>query len=129
MIPKVQTQSEPAEMEQSETGEEKKNNGGMVMSIVGPPQKNKTKHVLVNTRHCRAEIDTLQYVVNKFGYKEATEPHDGNLMWYGMALRDNDIDYLKNKLCMVNRYPLMDVSIFFFKLFIVSTSQRKTFSV
>ena len=65
---------------------------------------------MVNTRHCRGEVDTLQYVVNKFGYKEAADPHDGNLMWYGMALRDNDIDYLKNKLCMVNRYPLMDVS-------------------
>jgi len=28
-----------------------------------------------------------------------------------MALRDNDIDYLKNKQCMLNRYPLMDVSL------------------
>lgn len=59
MIPKVPTQGEPTENEESETGEEKKNSGGMVMSIVGPAQKNKNKHVLVNTRHCRAEIDTL----------------------------------------------------------------------
>jgi hypothetical protein len=59
MIPKVQTLSEPTENEETETGEEKKHSGGMVMSIVGPPQKNKNKHVLVNTRHCRAEIDTL----------------------------------------------------------------------
>ena len=59
MISKVPTQSEPADNEESETGEEKKNSGGMVMSIVGPAQKNKSKHVLVNTRHCRAEIDTL----------------------------------------------------------------------
>ena len=65
---------------------------------------------MVNTRYCRSEVDTLQYVINKFGYREASEPHEGNLMWYGMALRDNDIDYLKNKNCIVNRYPLMDVS-------------------
>ena len=32
------------------------------------------------------------------------------MFWYGLALRDNDIDFLKNKICMVNRYPLMDVS-------------------
>ena len=99
----------------------------MVMSIIGPPQKNKFRHVLVNTRHCRAEIDTLQYVVNKFGYKEAADAHEGNLMWYGMALRDNDIDYLKNKQCMVNRYPLMDVSRFQFN--ISSILPRKTSSV
>ena len=59
MIPKVTTQGEPAENEESETNEEKKNSDGMVMSIVGPAQKNKNKNVLVNTRHCRAEIDTL----------------------------------------------------------------------
>ena len=37
MIPKVQTLSEPTENEETETGEEKKHSGGMVMSIVGPP--------------------------------------------------------------------------------------------
>ena len=45
MIPKLPTQGEPTENEESETGEEKKNSGGMVMSIVGPAQKNKNKHV------------------------------------------------------------------------------------
>jgi hypothetical protein len=97
MIPKVTAEPTPATVEEGETGGDVKNSGGMVMSIIGPSQKNKSRHVVVNTRHCRAEIDTLQYVVNKFGYKEAADAHDGNLMWYGMALRDNDIDYLKNK--------------------------------
>ena len=101
MIPKVApTPLAGDNIESEETaGEEsnKINNGGFVMASVGPPRKNKNKYVLVNTRHCRAEIDTLQYVVNKYGYKEATEAHEGNLIWYGMALRDNDIDYLKNK--------------------------------
>lgn len=34
------------------------------------------------------------------------------MYWYGIALRDNDIDHLKNRVCMLNRYPLMDVSFF-----------------
>ena len=82
----------------------------MVMSVVVPPERNKKKNVLVNTSHCRAEIDTVQYVVNKFGYREAVDRDEGNLIWYGIALRDGDIDWLKTKICMINRYPLMDVS-------------------
>lgn len=80
------------------------------MSVVVPPERNKKKNVLVNTSHCRAEIDTVQYVVNKFGYREAVDRDEGNLIWYGIALRDGDIDWLKTKICMINRYPLMDVS-------------------
>jgi hypothetical protein len=82
----------------------------MVMSVVVPPERNKKKNVLVNTFHCRAEIDTVQYVVNKFGYREAADRDEGNLIWYGIALRDGDIDWLKTRVCMLNRYPLMDVS-------------------
>jgi hypothetical protein len=82
----------------------------MVMSVVVPPERNKKKNVLVNTSHCRAEIDTVQYVVNKFGYREAVDRDEGNLIWYGIALRDGDIDWLKTRICMINRYPLMDVS-------------------
>jgi len=41
---------------------------------------------------------------------ENKDPEQGNLYWYGLALRDNDMDLLKNKACMINRYPLMDVS-------------------
>ena len=33
------------------------------------------------------------------------------MYWYGMALRDNDIEHLKNRVCLINRYPLMDVSL------------------
>jgi len=40
-----------------------------------------------------------------------TGSQDGNLIWYGLALRDHDIDILKQRQCMLNRYPLMDVSI------------------
>lgn len=66
----------------------------------------------MNTLHCRAELDTIQYVIKKYGYRETRETGEGNLYWYGIALRDNDIDNLKNRICMINRYPLMDVSFF-----------------
>ena len=36
----------------------------------------------------------------------------GNLYWFGLALRDNDMDLLKSKACLINRYPLMDVSLY-----------------
>lgn len=65
---------------------------------------------MVNTQHCRGELDTVQYVVKKYGYKESRDQGEGNLFWYGLALRDNDIDFIKSKVCIINRYPLMDVS-------------------
>jgi hypothetical protein len=65
---------------------------------------------VVNTSHCRQEIDTIQYVVNKYGYRESNSAQDGNLLWYGLALRDHDIDIIKVRQAMINRYPLMDVS-------------------
>jgi len=30
------------------------------------------------------------------------------MYWYGVALRDNDIEHLKSRVCTINRYPLMD---------------------
>lgn len=65
----------------------------------------------MNTNHCRAELDTLQYVIDKNGYKESTAAGDGNILWYGLALRDHDIDVIRMRAAQVNRYPLMDVSI------------------
>ncbi len=62
-------------------------------------------------------------MIKKYGYKESRESGEGNMYWYGIALRDNDIDHLKNRVCMLNRYPLMDVSVF---MSFYSISQRKT---
>jgi len=55
-------------------------------------------------------IDTVQYVINKYGYRETTQSADGNVFWYGLALRDHDIDLIKMRKALINRYPLMDVS-------------------
>jgi len=38
--------------------------------------------LVVNTSHCRAELDTVQYVIDKFGYRETTQAGDGNILWY-----------------------------------------------
>ena len=83
----------------------------MVISTVGQDRQ-KRKNVTINTIHCRTELDTVQYVIKKFGYRETRESGDGNMYWYGMALRDNDIEHLKNRVCLLNRYPLMDVSLY-----------------
>lgn len=70
-------------------------------------------------------------MVKKFGYKESRDTGDGNMVWYGLALRDADIDFLKNRVCMINRYPLMDVSLlhYYIILFVCSTLRKRTFSV
>ena len=34
---------------------------------------------------------------------------DGSIYWYGLALRDLDLDKIKQReICLFNRYPLMD---------------------
>ena len=65
---------------------------------------------VINTCQCRYELDTLQYVIGKNGFKENNNyPGEGNILWYGMALRDQDLDILKrNPDSIVNRFPLMD---------------------
>ena len=83
-----------------------------ITSVVEPPDRKK-KNIVVNTIHCRNEVDTVQYVVSKFGYKETRVAADGNIFWYGLALRDNDVELIKMKKAMINRYPLMDVSDYF----------------
>ena len=76
--------------------------------------------LVINTNHSRTELDTVQYVIDKCGYKETTSPGDGDILWYefisimriryGLALRDHDIDVIRARSnALVNRYPLMDV--------------------
>jgi hypothetical protein len=51
--------------------------------------------LLINTNHCRSELDTIQYVVDKCGYRETANPGEGDILWYGLALRDHDIDVIR----------------------------------
>ena len=71
------------------------------------------KMLVINTNHCRSELDTVQYVIDKSGYRETANPGEGDILWYGLALRDHDIDVIRARnQVYVNRYPLMDVSRF-----------------
>ena len=92
------------------------------------------KLLVINTNHCKTEIDTLQYVIDKNGYKETTVASEGTVLWYGAALRDHgkllsligiDIDIIRIRRCYYNRYPLMDVILLVLK-HIDSILQRKT---
>jgi hypothetical protein len=55
-------------------------------------------------------VDTVQYVIGKHGYRETTSRHgDGAVLWYGHALRDEDLQTIKRaETSLISRYPLMD---------------------
>lgn len=66
----------------------------------------KMKKFVVNTRHCRQERETLQYVIDLCRWYETTSIGDGNLIWYGVSLRDWDIDIIRSRpKVYFNRYP------------------------
>lgn len=77
------------------------------MSVVEPPDRRR-RNIVVNTYHCRSEVDTVQYVISKYGYRETRNQTDGNILYYGIALRDSDVELIKMKRALINRYPLMD---------------------
>lgn len=87
---------------------------GLTFEVVGPPLIKVVppkRNVVVNLTNCRTELDTLQYACRVKEYiTENKAAENGNIYWYGLALRDNDMDLLKSKQCLINRYPLMDVS-------------------
>jgi len=37
------------------------------VTVVGTPERKKKKKNFINTTHCRQEIDTVKYVINKYG--------------------------------------------------------------
>jgi len=39
------------------------------------------KMLIVNTNHCRTELDTVQYVIDKCGYRETGTPGEGDILW------------------------------------------------
>ena len=66
----------------------------------------KMKKFVVNTRHCRQERETVQYVIDLCRWYETTAIGEGNLIWYGVSLRDCDIDIIRSRpKIYFNRYP------------------------
>lgn len=61
---------------------------------------------MINTRHCRNERETIQYVIDLNRWEETKIYGEGNLIWYGQALRDSDIDIIRSRPKVhINRYP------------------------
>lgn len=52
----------------------------------------------------------MQYVIDKYGHRESNQAGEGHILWYGLALREHDLEMIKTRKSLVNRYPLMDVS-------------------
>lgn len=82
----------------------------MLMKKKAEERFKRNRNIFINTCNCRHEIDTLQYVIGKNGFREVSnQPGQGHILWYGVALRDSDLDTIKlNPDCIFNRYPLMD---------------------
>ena len=61
---------------------------------------------VINTRHCRNEKETIQYVVDLNRWEETKIYGEGSMIWYGQALRDSDIDVVRSRpKVYINRYP------------------------
>lgn len=57
----------------------------------------RNRNIYINTCNCRYELDTLQYVIGKNGFREVSNhPGQGHILWYGSALRDHDLDTIKS---------------------------------
>lgn len=57
--------------------------------MIKKPEPPTVRRTTINTFNCRYEIDALQYVIGKQGFKEiGFSEGNGNILWYGYALRD-----------------------------------------
>ena len=108
--PTAKPQKFPQPTGQQIPGADKAEVKNLIQVTNGGEVKKKVKRTLVvNTYHCRNELDTLQYVIGKNGFRESNQLGEGNIIWYGLALRDQDLDIIKvNSNCIFNRFPLMD---------------------
>lgn len=48
----------------------------------------------LNTYSSRGELETLQFLIQKNGWEEGTNPNEGHLIWFGQPLRESDIQRL-----------------------------------
>ena len=69
--------------------------------------KNGKKVFTINTYYGRGELETIQEVIKLNNWSEAFHAtNEGHLMWFGLALRDNDVAILKKRpKVWFNRYP------------------------
>jgi hypothetical protein len=47
-----------------------------------PKKEVKKRNIVVNTNHCRGELDTIQYVIDRCGFRESNQAGEGDILWY-----------------------------------------------
>ena len=69
-------------------------------------QKQKKRGFTINTYPSRSELETLQLVIQKNDWQEGVVPMEGNLVWFGLPLREWDMKQLQKRPKMIfNKYP------------------------
>ena len=63
------------------------------------PRKKKTARrrgprFVVNTNHCRHELETVQLVLQENAWEESSA--EAHVHWYGLALREHDLDVIRH---------------------------------
>jgi hypothetical protein len=83
----------------------------------------------VNTGMCRSELELIQHVIDINGFGESQTNALGNLVWYGLALHQKDIELLLKRKTMphFNRYPGLELLARKKTFCAVVNRQRKTF--
>ena len=77
------------------------------------PRKKKTvrrrgPRFVVNTNHCRHELETVQLVLQENAWEESSA--EAHVHWYGLALREHDLDVIRHgRKGWYNRYPGAEV--------------------
>jgi hypothetical protein len=56
----------------------------MKISVVNDltQQQPKETSMVINTNHCRGELDTIQYVIDRCGFRETNQAGEGDILWY-----------------------------------------------
>jgi len=68
--------------------------------------KPKRKWFTINTYPSRSELETLQCIIQKNNWEEASGPNEGHLIWFGLPLRESDYKLLQRRQNLwFNKYP------------------------
>lgn len=80
---------------------------------------------VVNTSYCKSELELLQHVIFKNGFKETAV--GGNLYWFALALNFKDYKRVGKNKFWYNRYPMLEYMARKKVFCAVTNRMRKTF--
>lgn len=73
---------------------------------IGNLGKPRRKVFTINTYPSRSELETLQCIIEKNNWEEASGPTEGNMIWFGLPLRESDYRLLHKRTTLwFNKYP------------------------